>query len=81
MNPAQTLQFATQEIRAGRLANAEALLRPVLAAQPGHAAALHLLGVAAQQAGRAEEAVRLLRQAIAANPDVQHYHNNPNYLA
>ena len=50
--------------QAGRLAEAEACYRSVLAAQPGHADALHLLGVVAGQARRHDLAVKLISQAI-----------------
>jgi len=52
--------------RAGRLALAEALYRRALAARPDHAPALHLLGVAAQQTGRTDEAIRAIEAAVAA---------------
>jgi protein O-GlcNAc transferase len=58
--------------QAGRLAEAEACYRRVLAAEPSHADALHLLGVIALQVGRHDVAVDLIRQAIrlnASNPD------------
>jgi protein O-GlcNAc transferase len=53
--------------QAGRLAEAEASYRQVLAAQPDHPDALHLLGAIALQAGRPELAVDLIRQAIHGN--------------
>ncbi|WP_207477514.1 tetratricopeptide repeat protein [Arenibaculum pallidiluteum] len=60
----------------GDLPRATACYRAVLAAEPGHAEALHLSGVAAYQLGRNDEAARLIRQAIARRPDSAHYHNN-----
>jgi protein O-GlcNAc transferase len=51
--------------KAGRLVEAEKIYRQILAAQPNHADALHLLGVVAGQAGQLDEAVTLIRQAIA----------------
>jgi len=53
--------------QAGRLAEAEACYRRVLAAQPDHADALHLLGVVAHQAGRHDLAVELIGRAIKQN--------------
>ncbi len=53
--------------QAGRLADAGACYRRVLAAQPDHADALHLLGVIAHQAGRHDLAVELISQAIKQN--------------
>jgi predicted O-linked N-acetylglucosamine transferase (SPINDLY family) len=49
------------------LAEAEACYRRVLAAQPDHADALHLLGIVAHQAGRHDLAVELISQAIKQN--------------
>jgi tetratricopeptide (TPR) repeat protein len=51
--------------RAGRLAEAERCYRGVLAADPNHPRALHLLGLLCHQAGRLDMAVELLQRAIA----------------
>jgi len=53
--------------QAGRLAEAEACYRRVLAAQPDHADALNLLGVVAHQTKRHDLAVELISQAIKQN--------------
>jgi protein O-GlcNAc transferase len=53
--------------QAGRLAEAEACYRRVPAGQSGHADALHLLGVIAQQRGRHDLAVEWINQAIKHN--------------
>jgi protein O-GlcNAc transferase len=50
--------------QAGRLVEAEKAYRRVLAAQPDHADALHLLGVLAIQSGRPDIAVELIGQAL-----------------
>ncbi len=55
--------------RAGRMAEAEALYRRALAADPDTPDALHLLGVLAAQAGREAEAVPLMARALALRPD------------
>ena len=55
--------------RAGRLDEAQALYRGVLAADPAHFDALHLLGVIEGQHGRFEEALPLLERAVALRPD------------
>ena len=73
MTISQAFDLALQHHRSGRLADAEALYRQILAAQPNHADALHLLGVVANQAGRHDVAADLIRQAIAANPAGSHY--------
>jgi tetratricopeptide (TPR) repeat protein len=64
----QAMQLALQHHRAGRLADAEALYRQVLAVQPAQAQALRLLGVIAHQAGRNDSALELIRRAIAIEP-------------
>jgi protein O-GlcNAc transferase len=51
----------------GRLPQAEACYRQVLAIQPDHADTLHLLGVIAYQVGRHDVAIDLIRRAIARN--------------
>ena len=65
-----------QHHQAGRLAEAEALYREILAAEPRHADALHLLGVLAGQTGRKDAAVEFIRQAIALRPDHAEAHKN-----
>jgi protein O-GlcNAc transferase len=72
----EALTFAVQYHQAGQLAQAETLYRQVLQIQPNHADALHLLGVAASQQGRQNEAIHLISQAIAGDGGQAHYHNN-----
>ena len=62
--------------QSGRLAEAEAAYRQVLEAEPRHADSLHLLGVAATQRGRHEEAVELIGRAIAENGAMAPFHSN-----
>jgi tetratricopeptide (TPR) repeat protein len=61
--------FATsaRHHRAGRLAEAEAGYRQVLATNPLHADALHQLGRLAARAGRADEAAMLISTAVTIN--------------
>ena len=59
--------------RAGRLAEAEIWYRRVLAAEPNHADALHLLGVIAHEFGRRDLAVKLIRQAIRQNGKLDYF--------
>jgi tetratricopeptide (TPR) repeat protein len=60
----------------GRLDEAALLYHAVLAAQPGHLEALHLLGVVAHQKGDHARAVELIVRAIAGNPGDAMYHAN-----
>jgi protein O-GlcNAc transferase len=64
----QTLEAALQHHQAGRIAQAQALYRQVLAQQPDQPDALHLLGVLAYQAGQPRTALDLVRRAVALNP-------------
>ena len=64
---AKLLQDGLKHHQAGRLTEAEACYRRILVTQPGHADALHLLGVIAHQAGRHDLAVELIRKAIQQN--------------
>jgi predicted O-linked N-acetylglucosamine transferase (SPINDLY family) len=76
MTVQQAFDLALQHHQAGRLAEAEALYRQILAVEPGHAEALHLLGVIAQQVGRNDLAVELIRQAIVLRPNFSAAHSN-----
>jgi predicted O-linked N-acetylglucosamine transferase (SPINDLY family) len=55
--------------QAGRMAEAEPLYRQILARQPSHPDALHLLGVLAHQVGQHAPAAELIRQSIAQRPN------------
>ncbi len=72
----QALEIAIQHHQAGRRAEAEQLYRQILALEPQHPDALHLLGLIAQQAGAIEAATELVRAALAANPAVPIFHNS-----
>ncbi len=61
---------------AGRLEDAVALYREVLAAQPEQSNALNYCGVASYQLGRIDEAVTLLRHAARLEPAAAGIHNN-----
>ncbi len=74
--PAETLTQAVALHQAGRLAEARRLYDEVLAAVPGQADALHLLGVLLAQTGEVAHAVALIRQAIARNSRQPDYHAN-----
>jgi tetratricopeptide (TPR) repeat protein len=76
MNIRQAFQLALQHHQSGRLAEAEALYRRILAADPRHAEALHYLGMMACQVGRGEVGVTLIRMAIASKPDYPEAHFN-----
>lgn len=76
MNLAQVLNSAIALHQAGRLAEAETRYRQILARDPKHADALHLLGVVAYQGGKPENAIPLIRQAIRLQPGVAIFHNN-----
>jgi Tfp pilus assembly protein PilF len=58
---------AVQRHKAGMLNNAKALYEQVLAAQPRHSDALHLLGLIENQQGKPGLATQLIRRAIAIN--------------
>jgi Flp pilus assembly protein TadD len=79
----QALSFGAQHHRAGRLAEAEAIYRQVLAVQPDNADAKQLLGALASQvgqmharAGRINEAIAAFEQAAALSPHVPELCNN-----
>ena len=75
MGAAALLGEGVKHHQAGRLAEAGACYRRVLAAQPDHPDALHLLGVIANQAGRHDLAVELIGQAIKRSGQ------NPSYFS
>jgi 2-polyprenyl-3-methyl-5-hydroxy-6-metoxy-1,4-benzoquinol methylase len=72
---AELLAQAQGHHHAGRLADAESAYRKILANDPNHFDALHLLGVLAQQGGRSDVAVRLIGNAIALQDQRPRPHN------
>ena len=64
----QTLRAATEHHMAGRLEQAGAGYRQVLALHPGHGVTLHRFGILSLQSGRFEAARDLLAQAAALDP-------------
>jgi tetratricopeptide (TPR) repeat protein len=68
--------LALQHHRTGDLARAEPLYRQIIAADPSHAEAHHLLGLVEHQKGHHEVAAGLIRQAIALNPGAAVFHAN-----
>jgi tetratricopeptide (TPR) repeat protein len=67
---------ALRHHQAGRLSEAKQIYGEILAADPHHADALHLLGMIEYQGRRYEDAAQLIEQAIANRPDQAHYHSN-----
>jgi tetratricopeptide (TPR) repeat protein len=62
--------------QAGRLAEAESIYRQILARQPDHLEALHLLGALCLQTDRNEAAVELIRRLVQLKPDAAQQHYN-----
>jgi hypothetical protein len=67
---------ALEHHRAGRLAMAEPLYRQILAQNPAHGDAWHLLGLVAHQTGNHQAAVDLISRAMALNPSAATYYNS-----
>jgi tetratricopeptide (TPR) repeat protein/SAM-dependent methyltransferase len=72
----QLLAAALGHHRAGRLPEAEAHYRRILAIVPDHSVALHYLGVLAHQVGRNDAAIELIGQAIQRDGSVPDFHYN-----
>ncbi len=64
----EALAVALQHHQAGRLREAEPIYRQILAADPNHHDAWHLLGVIACQDGRHQTGVECIRRALACRP-------------
>jgi predicted O-linked N-acetylglucosamine transferase (SPINDLY family) len=70
----QAMSVAVAHHQSGRLAEAEIIYRRVLAQNPSHPGALHLLGMVALQAGQVEQAAELIRRAIQVSPEFAEAH-------
>ena len=76
MTVQQQFESGVSHHQAGRLAEAERIYRQVLAQQPNHADALHMLGMLAGQTGQLDAAEDLIRRAIRLKPDYAEAYNN-----
>jgi tetratricopeptide (TPR) repeat protein len=65
---AGSLELGLAHHRSGNLAAAADIYRTLLADNPRHADALHLLGLAEDAIGRTGDAIRMLRQAASIRP-------------
>ena len=70
------LEAATRHHRARRYREAAAVYQQILALEPGHAEALHLLGLVEGEQGRYERAIELIGRAIGAQPGNALFHLN-----
>jgi predicted O-linked N-acetylglucosamine transferase (SPINDLY family) len=68
MTVQQAFALAQQYEQGGRLAEAEACYRQILAVAPNHTGALHQLALLARQVGRLDLAEQLLRQVMHFEP-------------
>ena len=71
-----TIGLAMEHQKAGRLPQAEIILRQILGAEPDNPVVLHLLGVISYQSSKHAAALRLLAKALALRPDYIEAHNN-----
>jgi protein O-GlcNAc transferase len=76
MTAEERLKSALELHQAGKLSEAEAVYRELLAENPNNPEALHLLGAMRCQTGQAREAVELIGRAIAISPRAAEYHGN-----
>lgn len=76
MSPDESLRVAEQLQQEDKLEQAEILLNQIVARNPSHAYALHLLGVIAYQIGKITLAIQLIEQAIKSNSHVALFHSN-----
>ena len=72
----QVLQDALALHEQGRIAEAAAVYRQIVARDPQNAEALHLLGVAQLQSGNAGQSIALIARAIAIDSRNANYHSN-----
>ncbi len=76
MNTEADLQTALEHHRTGRLDEAIDRYRKILAQDPNHPDALHLMGMLVCQRGDFQTAINLINRAIAFRPNVADFHND-----
>jgi len=67
---------AEKHFQAGRLGEAEVLLRNALKIQPNNADALYALGLVAYRVGKPDAAILLIAEAIDIDPSAVRFHTN-----
>jgi protein O-GlcNAc transferase len=72
----EALAIAVQHHRAGQLREAETIYRQILAADPNHHDAWHLLGLIACQVGKHQAGIECIQRALAFRPDWAEAHFN-----
>ncbi|HVT87533.1 MAG TPA: tetratricopeptide repeat protein [Tepidisphaeraceae bacterium] len=72
----QAMDLAMTHHQTGQVKEAQAIYRQVLSAQPDHANALHMLGVAMFQTGDSSSALQLISRAISIDGAVPDFHNS-----
>jgi protein O-GlcNAc transferase len=72
----EALAIAIQHQRAGRLRESETIYRQILAADPDHHDAWHLLGLIASQVGNYQYGVECIQRALTLRPDWAEAHFN-----
>jgi tetratricopeptide (TPR) repeat protein len=72
----EALAMALEHHQAGRLQAAEQIYRQILAADPGQADALHLLGVLAHQVGKHGIAIQYIGRALTRSAEQPSFHYN-----
>jgi len=76
MTISEALALGQRHQESGRLAEAQSIYTQILAAQPGHAEALNLLGVIAHQTGRRDVALDRISRAVQSNGAEPIFHGN-----
>jgi tetratricopeptide (TPR) repeat protein len=72
----QLLEMAVGLHQSGELVRARGLYEQIIEREPGHADALHFLGLVFLQCGDAARGAELIRSAIGHKPEVAAYHDN-----
>ena len=72
----EALAIAIQHHRVGRLREAETIYRQILASDPNHHDAWHLLGLIASQVGDHQNGVECIQRALTLRPDWTEAHFN-----
>ncbi len=76
MSVQDALKLAAAHQSAGRLAQAETVLRQLLQQRPNHPEALHLLAIVAHQAGKTNIGIELIERALTIDPKVPVFQAN-----